>query len=64
MHVTARLVSIQAALPSYVAAFSGEGNPASAEALKAAEVTKNKRAERKVTVFVAPEQAASATNTP
>lgn len=46
-----QIASIQAALPSYVTAFSGEGNPASAEALKAAEITKNKRSERKVTVL-------------
>lgn len=46
-----QIASIQAALPSYVTAFSGEGNPASADAIKAAEITKNKRAERKVTVL-------------
>lgn len=46
-----QIASIQAALPSYVASFSGEGNPASADAIKAAEITKNKRAERKVTVL-------------
>ena len=45
-----QIASIQAALPSYVTAFGGD-NPASAEALQAAENTKNKRAERKVTVL-------------
>ena len=45
-----QIASIQAALPSYVTAFGGD-NPASAEALKAAEITKNKRSERKVTVL-------------
>lgn len=45
-----QIASIIASLPSYVTAFGGD-NPASAEALKAAEVTKNKRAERKVTVL-------------
>lgn len=43
-----QVASIIASLPSYVTAFGGD-NPASAEALKAAEVTKNKRAERKTT---------------
>lgn len=45
-----QIASIIASLPSYVTAFGGD-NPASAEALKAAEITKNKRAERKVTVL-------------
>lgn len=45
-----QMAAIQAGLPSYVTAFGGD-NPASAEALKAAEITKNKRSERKVTVF-------------
>lgn len=46
-----QIASIQAALPSYVASFSSEGNPASADAIKAAEITKTKRAERKTTVL-------------
>ncbi|MGY5764975.1 phage portal protein [Brachybacterium sp. DNPG3] len=45
-----QIASIVAALPSYVTAFGGD-NPASAEALKAAEVTKNNRAERKTTIL-------------
>lgn len=45
-----QMASIIASLPSYVTAFGGD-NPASAEALKAAEITKNKRAERKVTIL-------------
>lgn len=46
-----QIASIQGALPSYVASFSSEGNPASADAIKAAEITKNKRSERKTTVL-------------
>lgn len=45
-----QLAFMQAALPSHISAFQGD-NPASADAIRAAEITKIKRSERKQTLM-------------